>query len=302
MEEVIQISSLTKDYELNRGVFDVNLSIKKGEVFGIVGINGSGKTTIIRHLMGFLKPQKGNAFVMGKDCWKYSAELKKVMGYVPGEIAFPDAKTGADFLKWKASFLGLHDMSYAEDLIQRFTLDPSANLKRMSKGMKQKTAIVSAFMSDPEILVLDEATTGLDPLMQNAFIDLIKEEKRKGKTIFMSSHMFDELENTCDHVAFLKNGHITQGVEISKIRGNETVKEYKIEFVKREDYSNFLKCSFEVSRMQEEFNQVTVNIPDKDINEMFHVLADKNVKFITHKPVTLEAYFKDKYNDAEVIV
>ncbi|AZZ61247.1 ATP-binding cassette domain-containing protein [Oenococcus sp. UCMA 16435] len=300
MKEIIRINNLTKDYGSKKGVFDVNLSINKGEVFGIVGISGSGKTTIIRHLMGFLKSDKGETLIKNEDCWKNSAELKENIGYVPGEIAFPDAKNGTDFLNTQANFLHLDDMSFADDLVKKFDLDPSANLKRMSKGMKQKTAIVSAFMADPEILLLDEATTGLDPLMQNVFIDLIKKEKSKGKTIFMSSHMFNELESTCDRVAFLKNGHIIQVVKIDQIRGNEKTKEYKIEFVKEEDYKKFLRHPFNMIRLQEKLNQVTISISDTKINELFRVLSTMEVKFISQLPLTLETYFKEKYNQTEV--
>lgn len=300
MKDSINVRNLTKDYGHGRGIFNINLSVKEGEVFGIVGINGSGKTTTIRHLMGFLKPDKGSSSIQGMDCWRFAPKLKERVGYIPGEIAFPDAKTGTDFLKWQADFLGIDDMTYAKKLIERFNLDPDAKLKRMSKGMKQKTAIVSAFMADPDILLLDEATTGLDPLMQRAFIDLILEEKKKGKTIFTSSHMFDELESTCDRVAFLKDGNITETLEMGSIRGNESVKEYKIEFVKQEDYLSFIACPFEVIRLQEEFNQVTVHIPDREIGLLFRSLSDKTVRYITHKPLTLETYFKSKYNDSEV--
>ncbi|OIK62153.1 ABC transporter ATP-binding protein [Oenococcus oeni] len=300
MKEIIRINNLTKDYGAKKGVFDVNLSINKGEVFGIVGISGSGKTTIIRHLMGFLKPDKGKTFIQNQDSWNNAANLKNIIGYVPGEIAFPDAKNGAEFLNLQARFLRLRDMSYADDLIKRFNLDTSANLKRMSKGMKQKTAIVDAFMADPEILLLDEATTGFDPLMQNVFVDLIKQEKSKGKTIFMSSHMFSELESTCDRVAFLKNGHIIQIVDVKEIRGNEKTKKYKIKFVKKEDYKEFLRYPFNMIRLQENLNQVTVQITDEKINDMFQVLSHMEVKFISQIPLTLETYFKEKYNQTEV--
>ena len=165
-------------------------------MFGFVGTNGAGKTTTIRHLMGFLKPQSGSATINGLDCWKDSAEIKKWIGYIPGEIAFPDAPTGTDFLKKQAELLGLKDMSYADSIIKKLQLDPTAKLKRMSKGMKQKTAIVAAFMADPDILILDEPTTGLDPLMRKEFISILDEEKKKGKTILMSSHMFDEVEQS----------------------------------------------------------------------------------------------------------
>jgi ABC-2 type transport system ATP-binding protein len=154
----INVRNLTKDYGNGKGIFDINLEIEKGEIFGYAGTNDSGKTTTIRHIMGFLNPDKGNAFVHGKDSWKDAYAIKKLVGYVPGEIAFPDIDTGSRFLKIQAELLGVKNMGYTNELIKKLQLDTSANLKRMSKGMKQKTAIVAAFMSDPEILILDERT------------------------------------------------------------------------------------------------------------------------------------------------
>ncbi|MFF2911141.1 ABC transporter ATP-binding protein [Paenibacillus sp. NPDC057934] len=301
MKKIIKINGLTKNYGDGRGIFDINLTVNKGEVFGLVGINGSGKTTLIRHLMGFLKPQKGHTSIMDRESWRYASELKKHVGYIPGEIAFPEVNRGTDFFKLQAEYLGIRDMSRAIDLIQRFNLDADAKLKRMSKGMKQKSAIVSAFMADLDILLLDEGSTGLDPLMQNEFTNLVKEEKQKGKTIFMSSHIFSELESTCDRVAFLKNGHIIDVVDMNTIRGNESVKEFKIEFTKQADFNDFLSRPFYVIRKQPEFNQATILIPDKDINELFGVIQNMDVRFITQKPRTLEAYFKEKYTDAEAV-
>lgn len=291
---IIEIKNMTKDYGEGRGIYDVDLSIEKGEVFGFVGTNGAGKTTTIRHLMGFLKPQKGSATINGKDCWKNSAEIKKYIGYIPGEIAFLDAPTGSEFLKRQAKLLGLKDMSYAEELIKKLQLDPTANLKRMSKGMKQKTAIVAAFMADPEILILDEPTTGLDPLMRAEFIDIINEEKKKGKTIFMSSHMFEEVESTCDKVALIKDGRIIAVKSIKEIRHSEE-KTYKIEFNSNEDYKKFLSEEFNIVDKRDNQNQVIININDKNINTLTKVLIGYNLKFMTEIKYTLEKYFNSLY-------
>lgn len=291
---IIEIRNMTKDYGHGRGIFDVSISIEKGEVFGFVGTNGSGKTTTIRHLMGFLKAQKGTATIKGRDCWENAAEIKKYIGYIPGEIAFPDAATGSEFLKNQAELLGIKDMTYVENLIKKLQLDPTANLKRMSKGMKQKTAIVAAFMADPEILILDEPTTGLDPLMRAEFIDILNEEKKKGKTIFMSSHMFEEVEDTCDKVALIKDGKIIAIKDTNEIKHNEE-KSYKIEFNSYEDYKNFISEDFEFINKKEKQNQVTVKINDKDINRLTKTLKVYNIKFITEIKYTLEKYFKSLY-------
>ncbi len=289
---VIEIKQLTKDYGAGRGVFNLDLSIAEGEMTGYVGTNGSGKTTTIRHIMGFLKPTSGSAFVSGLSSWEHSDEIVKKIGYVPGEIAFPDLKTGVDFLKCQADFLNLKDMSYANELIERLQLDPRANLKRMSKGMKQKTALVAALMNDAPIIVLDEPTTGLDPLMRETFLDIVKKEHAKGKTIFMSSHSFDELEKTCDKVALIDNGKIVDVVDMNEIK-HPKKKDFKIEFRTSEDYRRFLTENFEKIRLQDRYDQVTVRLPSSDTASLLGVLKNYDVKFVSELPYTLETHFKN---------
>lgn len=285
---------MTKDYGDGRGIFEVNLSIEKGEVFGFVGTNGAGKTTVIRHMMGFLQPQDGHCFINGLDSWKDSSNIKKSIGYIPGEINFPDAKNGTEFLKRQAELIGLKDMSYANKVIEKLQLDPTANLKRMSKGMKQKTAIVAAFMANPDILILDEPSTGLDPLMREVFIDLINEEKNKGKTIFMSSHMFEEVEHTCDKVALIKEGKIIAVKPTIEIKHNKD-KLYTIEFSTAHEYHRFLSESFTFTEKREDQNQITVTINDQVINTFLNVLKGYQIRFITEIKYTLEKYFTSLY-------
>ena len=288
---IIQTRGLTKDYGDGRGIFGIDLNIEQGEMLGFVGTNGSGKTTTIRSILGFIKPTGGTATVNGLTSWEHSSEIVKNIGYVPGEIAFPDLKTGLEFLKGQAEFLGLKDMSYANELIERLQLDPRANLKRMSKGMKQKTALVAALMADLPVIILDEPTTGLDPLMRVSFLDILKEEHAKGKTIFISSHMYEELETTCDRVALIDNGHIAEITSMSDIR-NRPVKEFKIEFNTGEDFSRFLTEKYEIVREQRQYDQVTIRIPADATGSLMGVLKNYNVKFISELPYTLEKHFK----------
>ena len=288
---IIEIKDLTKDYGDNRGVFDINLNIEKGEMVGFVGTNGSGKTTTIRNILGFIKPTKGTCKVNNLTSWEHSSEIVKDIGYVPGEIAFPDLPTGIDFLKTQAEFYHLDNMDYANELIERLQLDPRANLKRMSKGMKQKTALVAALMNDSPIIILDEPTTGLDPLMRATFLDIIKEEHAKGKTIFMSSHSFDELEATCDKVALINNGHIIDVCDMNDIR-NRPIKDFKIEFNKKEDFEKFLKDNYKITRIQEQYNQVTIEIKANETINLLKTLKNYDVKFISELPYTLEKHFK----------
>lgn len=289
---VIEIENLTKDYGRGRGIFGVNLTINQGEMVGFVGTNGSGKTTTIRNILGYVKPTLGSVKVNGLSSWENSSEIAKWVGYVPGEIAFPDLPTGIDFLKCQAEFYGLKDMGYANELIQRLQLDPRANLKRMSKGMKQKTALVAALMNDAPIIILDEPTTGLDPLMRVTFLDIIKKEHEKGKTIFMSSHLFEELETTCDRVALIDSGKIVDVADMNEIR-NRPVKDFKIEFTNSADYEKFKKIGYEITRLQPEYNQVTIKINVEQTGELLGALKGYNVKFISELPYTLEKHFKN---------
>ena len=289
---VIEIENLTKDYGRGRGIFGVNLTINQGEMVGFVGTNGSGKTTTIRNILGYVKPTSGSVKVNGLSSWENSSEIAKGVGYVPGEIAFPDLPTGIDFLKCQAEFYGLKDMGYANELIQRLQLDPRANLKRMSKGMKQKTALVAALMNDAPIIILDEPTTGLDPLMRVTFLDIIKREHEKGKTIFMSSHLFEELETTCDRVALIDSGKIVDVADMNEIR-NRPVKDCKIEFTNSADYEKFKKIGYEITRLQPEYNQVTIKINVEQTGELLGALKGYNVKFISELPYTLEKHFKN---------
>lgn len=288
---VIELKKLTKDYGGGRGVFDLDLKIEQGEMMGYVGTNGSGKTTTIRNILGFLKPTSGTAIVNGLSSWEKQNEISRLIGYVPGEIAFPDLKTGIDFLKCQAEFLQLTDMSYANELIERLQLDPRANLKRMSKGMKQKTALVAALMNDSPIIILDEPTTGLDPLMRATFLDIIKEEHKKGKTIFMSSHSFEELQSTCDRVALINDGRIVDVVRTEDII-NRPEKQFKIEFNNEQDYRSFLGENLKYMRLQDEYNQATVSVDAKKTADLLKILSGYDVKFISELPYTLEQHFK----------
>ncbi len=289
--ETIEIHNLTKDYGSSRGIFGIDLTVKQGEMMGFVGTNGSGKTTTIRSMLGFIKPTSGNAYVNGLESWENSSEIVKSVGYVPGEIAFPDLATGTEFLRCQAEFLGLKDMTYANELIKKLQLDPRANLKRMSKGMKQKTALVCALMNDSPILIFDEPTTGLDPLMRLAFMDIIKAEHKKGKTILMSSHMFNEMEDSCDKVALIDKGKIIDVADMNALR-NRPQKDFKIEFHEKSDYEKFKQSGYTIIRDQEIYNQVTVTLPFDKINQLFFDLKDFNVKFITEVKFSLEKYFK----------
>ena len=288
----VEVSHLTKDYGKGRGIFDISFVVPKGKTFGYCGTNGAGKTTTLRHIMGFLKPDEGYAKVNGLNAWENAEEIKKFIGYLPGEIAFPALESGSEFLNFQAEMLGLTDMSKAEKIINALQLDPTANLKRMSKGMKQKTALVAAFMHSPDIILLDEPTTGLDPLMRESFINIIKEEKARGATIIMSNHMFDELEETCDYVAFIRDGELIDIVDMEEIH-ERPFREFILVFKKKEDFDNFDTKMVEVLGKDEEHNAYTLRVQNENLDALFKELSNTEIKLIKEVQYTLEKYFMD---------
>ena len=224
---VIEINNLTRDYGKGKGVFGVSFSLERGEAFGFLGPNGAGKTTAIRHLMGFLRPKGGSCTIDGLDCFKHRAQIQRTLGYISGELNYFEDMTGTEYLKFIMRYRGEKSDGRMNELLERFELDPGSNIAKMSKGTKQKIGIVAAFMHDPELLILDEPSSGLDPLMQNRFVELINEEKAKGKTILMSSHKFDEVERTCHRIGIIREGKIVAVDQTDAMR-KKYVKEYTV--------------------------------------------------------------------------
>lgn len=294
---VIKTEHLTKDYGNGHGIFDISLEVKRGEVFGFIGTNGSGKTTTIRNMMGFIRPDSGSVSVLDMDAWEKSIDIKPYVSYVPGEIAFPRLASGTEFLKLQAEYLGVTDFTYMNKLIKMFQLDPTANLKRMSKGMKQKTALVAALMGDREILVLDEPTTGLDPLMREVFLALIREEKAKGKTIFMSSHIFEEIEDVCDRAAIIKDGKLIDLIDVYALR-HEKNKRFAAVFENAEDTQKFIgECSY--AHCKAGGRKCEINIDIADIGRLIKHLTKFKLLSLSEEHETLENRFKSTFAKGE---
>ncbi|HHX11465.1 MAG TPA: ATP-binding cassette domain-containing protein [Clostridiales bacterium] len=294
--DYIKINHLTKDYGKGRGIFDVSLEIQKGEVYGFVGINGAGKTTTIRHMMGFLKPDGGSVTINGLDATKSSAQVKRYVSYIPGEINFPGNTSGEDFLKEQIYLSGRGNWEYAKKLSDQLQLDVATKVRSMSKGMKQKTAIVSAFASDADILIMDEPTTGLDPLMRDLFLDLIKQEKEKGKTIFMSSHIFHEMEEVCDRVAVIRQGKIIEVIDMKDIRYNKN-KVYRMEFKSQEELERFLSLGYQIDQLKSEDLQVFVQIHDKKINHLIQSLKSFDLVYFKEIKTQFEDYITEIFKE-----
>jgi len=215
---MIEVNNLTKIYKSGKGIFDLSFTVQEGKVFGYLGPNGAGKTTTIRQLMGFTNANKGNCSINGMDCRTEAKNILKFVGYLPGETAFFDEMTGTQFLHFMKDMRKGKGKRRMHSLIERFELDPGPKIRKMSKGMKQKVGVVTAFMHDPSVYILDEPTSGLDPLMQKTFVDLILEERGRGKTILMSSHSFEEIERTSDRAGVIREGRLVAVEDVHSLK------------------------------------------------------------------------------------
>lgn len=291
-EDIIEVKELTKDYKNNRGLFDLSFALKKGEFCGLIGENGAGKSTLMRLLMGFIKPDKGHIYINGLEPFKNQEAIKEYLGYVPGEINYPDLQKGNDFLKLQAEMDPSFNKDKANYLINKLQLDISAYPKRMSKGMKQKMAIVNAFAKNKEMYLLDEPTTGLDPLMREAFLEILEKEKEEGKAIFMSSNTFEEIERVCTRVIYISEGKIVTDIDISELN-KENLRVFKVKFSDKENFSHEKNVS-EVFRCKEEKNELFYVIKKDDINRFLKRISTYKIDGISEYSFSLKEYMDSK--------
>ena len=221
MSEVIRVEGLTKLYGRSRGVLELTFSVEAGEVFGYLGPNGAGKTTTIRTFLDLIRPTGGRALVLGMDPRRDAHEIHRRVGYLPGEFGLYDQLTGAEYLAYLAALRGDVDEQHVRELAERFRLDLSARIRSLSHGNRQKLALIQAFMHRPELLILDEPTQGLDPLMQHEFYGLISEVRREGRTVFLSSHVMPEVERVCDRVGIIREGRLVTVEDVGELRAKE---------------------------------------------------------------------------------
>ncbi len=290
---MIKVENLTQVYRSGKGIFDVDFNVQKGEVFGYLGPNGAGKTTTIRNILGFANARSGKVTIAGLDCRREAKQLQNMIGYLPGEMALFDHMSGMEFLMFMTNMRRTKDLKRRDELIERFELDTTGKIKKMSKGMKQKVGIITAFMHDPEVYILDEPTSGLDPLMQNVFMDLIEEEKKRGKTILMSSHNFEEVHRSCDRAGIIRDGRLV-AVEDVKLLSGMKAKTYKITLGSEEDVQTLVNSCLDVSLVSEKKVQIIANYPYK---EFFGLLSNLDVTTLELKEQSLEDVFMKYYGE-----
>ena len=215
---VIEVNHLTKFYGKSRGIVDISFNVDEGEIFGFIGPNGAGKSTTIRLLLSLIYPTKGEAKIFGKDCIKYGPELRQEIGYLPSEVFYYEGMKVIDLLKYSASFYNKDCTDRLYELSDLMELDLKRRISDLSYGNKKKVGIVQGLLHLPKLIILDEPTAGLDPLMQHKFFDLIREENERGATIFFSSHILSEVQRLCNRVAIIKDGSIINIQDIKTLQ------------------------------------------------------------------------------------
>ena len=287
----IVCSGLTKFYGPNRGIEGLNLEIGHGEIFGFLGPNGAGKTTTIRLLMGFLKPTAGNASVLGLNAWRQSVEIKMHIGNIPGDVNLYGNMHVHDLIDYIDRYRPGPD-PLREELIKRLDLDVNKKVKSLSRGNRQKVAIVVAMMHDPELLILDEPTLGLDPLMQQEFYSILGEFKDRGHTVFLSSHILSEIERACDRVGIVRQGRLVDVRAIEELRQNK-IRHMDVVFHDHVPPEEFERLP-QVLSVQELNSHTRITIRG-EIDALVKQIASHTVEDLTFAQPSLEDFFMSFY-------
>jgi len=287
--------SLTKFYGSTRGIEDLDLQVDQGEIFGFLGPNGAGKTTTIRMLMGFLKPTGGRATILGMDTWRDSVRIKLSVGNIPGDVNLYENLRARDLLDYIDSYRPGSDPLRGE-LIERLNLDLNKKIRSLSRGNRQKVAIVLAMMHDPEILILDEPTLGLDPLMQQEFYAILGEFKDREKTVFLASDILSEVERICDRVGIVRNGRLVDVRAIEDLRRNK-IRHMDVNFAEHVDTGEFEKLP-QVLSVEQLNGNVRITIKG-DVDNLVKLIARYRVEDLTFTQPSLEDFFLSFYGSSE---
>ena len=287
---IIEVNNLTKYYGKARGIVNVSFNVDEGEIFGFVGPNGAGKSTTIRLLLSLIFPSGGEAKIFGKDCIKYGPELRQEIGYLPSEVFYYERMKVIDLLKYSASFYKKDCTKRMVELSELMELDLNRRIDDLSYGNKKKVGIVQGLLHQPKLILLDEPTSGLDPLMQRKFFNLIKEENKRGVTVFFSSHILGEVQKLCNRVAIIKEGSIIDIQDIEKLQ-KDTYKKVRILG------SEVDEKRFEIEGVSKlEKNNGAVNFFFRgDINQITRIISEQRITDLTIEEPTLEEIFMHYY-------
>lgn len=290
-EYAIELSGLTKFYGKHRGVSDLTFQVARGDIFGFIGPNGAGKSTTIRCLLALIFPTGGSARIFGRDCIQCAPELAASIGYLPAEPAYYEQMTVREQLDYAAELYGKAGKNRIQELCDRMSLDPKRKIRELSLGNRKKVGIVAALLHSPELLILDEPTGGLDPLVQHTFHEILREENKKGVTVFFSSHVLSEVQKICSRVAIIKEGEL---IGIQNIREFSEVGYKKIELVAKNDIPGGYFDVDGVADFRQSGNNVSFLFRG-DLNEMLERICRLRVKDVLVGEPPLEDVFMHYY-------
>ena len=292
-DDAVEVSGLVKDFGATRALDHLDLTVHAGEVHGFLGPNGAGKTTTIRILLGLLRASGGTATLLGGDPWRETARLHRRLAYVPGEVNLWPNLTGGEVIDLLAALRGGLIASRRAELLDRFELDPTKQIRAYSKGNRQKVALVAAFASDVELYLLDEPTSGLDPLMETVFQDVVRSVRDRGRTVLLSSHILSEVEALCDRVTIIRNGRAAESGTFADLRhlSRTTV------VVETNRPATGLASLVEVHDPTIEGTKARFSVEAGDLNTVLERLVQYDVRSLTSTPPTLEELFLRHYGD-----
>lgn len=294
---VIRTEGLTKQYPGHTGtpaLEDLTLEVRQGEIFGYLGPNGAGKTTTIRILMDFIRPTAGKASVLGMDAQKDSVEIHRRVGFLPGELNLWPGQTAENVVRYMGRVRGGVDMAYVQQLARRLEFDLSKRVRDFSTGNRRKLGLILALMHRPELLILDEPTSGLDPLMQQIFIDMMREWRDEGRTVFLSSHVLSEVQAICERVAIIRDGRLQAVEHVSKLTHTD-FRWVTLTFRQPVDTSGAAQVAG-VSEISTQGNQVKLRLAG-DFDPVLRAFGDAYLVDIQVKEPTLEEIFLAFYGD-----
>ena len=296
MSTIIQTHDLSKSYNGHPAVDNVNLEVQEGEVFGYLGPNGAGKTTTIRTLLDFIRPTGGSASIFGLDSRRDSRDIRRRVGYLPGDLALYEKLTGAEILSYSSNLRGGVEWRFVEHLAERLECDLSQHIRSLSHGNKQKVGLILAFMHRPELIVMDEPSSGLDPLMQQEFYRLIEELRAEGRTVFISSHIMPEVERVCDRVGLLRQGKLVTVETVAALR-ERALHELEFHFAAPVARAEFADLPG-VSDVKVEDSVLRCRVMGKPDALIKAVARHEVVKLVSHEP-HLEDVFLSYYGEGE---
>lgn len=292
-DDVIRTEQLSVYYGQRRGVEGVDLHVEQGEVFGFLGPNGAGKTTILRVLLDIIRPNRGRATIFGLDCQKDGVQIRQRIGYVPGELALPPHQKGRDYLNMlDAVRQRSSDPDYRRKLCSRLDLDLSRPIRQYSRGNKQKLALVAAFMHKPDLLILDEPTGGLDPLIQQAVLDTVREARSESRTTFFSSHILPEVQAVADRVGIIRNGRLIAIERISELLHRRIVRLH-VHLQKPLPISSF-EALEGIKLLHHTEQEMRIEI-SKNLPQLMQILAEKEIRDIQTENISLDELFLAYY-------